>query len=112
MKTWDSPLQSVRSAAFLAGAAAVLLSSNSVLNDFAFDDLSVIVENTAIQDLGTLPEALISPYWPNEYGRLLGLWRPVATALYGKNHDGSHKLLWYNDIHMISLWLSPFHTHF
>ena len=83
MKTWDSPLQSVRSAAFLAGAAAVLLSSNSVLNDFAFDDLSVIVENTAIQDLGTLPEALISPYWPNEYGRLLGLWRPVATALYG-----------------------------
>ena len=83
MRTWDSPLQSVRSAAFLAGAAAVLLSSNSVLNDFAFDDLSVIVENTAIQDLGTLPEALISPYWPNEYGRLLGLWRPVATALYG-----------------------------
>ena len=83
MRTWDSPLQSVRSAAFLAGAAAVLLSANSVLNDFAFDDVPVIVENTAIQDLGTLPEALVSPYWPNEYGRLLGLWRPVATALYG-----------------------------
>ena len=29
-----------------------------------------------------------------------------------KNHDGSDKLLWYNDIHMLSLWLSPFHTHF
>ena len=83
MRTWDSPLRSVRSAAFLAGAAAVLLSANSVLNDFAYDDLPVIVENTALQDLGTLPEALVSPYWPNEYGRDLGLWRPAVTALYG-----------------------------
>ena len=83
MRTWDSPLRSVRSAAFLAGAAAVLLSVNSVLNDFAFDDLLIIIGNTPMQDLGTLPEALVSPYWPNEYGRDLGLWRPVATALYG-----------------------------
>ncbi len=83
MKTWDSPLRSVRSAAFLAGAAAILLSANSVLNDFAFDDHSIIVTNTEIQDLGTLPEAMVSPYWPNEYGRALGLWRPVATAFYG-----------------------------
>ena len=83
MRTWDSPLQSVRSAAFLAGAAAVFLSANTVLNDFAFDDLLIIIENTQIQDLGTLPEALVSPYWPNENGRDLGLWRPVSTALYG-----------------------------
>ena len=83
MRIWDSPLQSVRSAAFLAGAAAVLLSANSVLNDFAFDDLSIIVQNTSIQDLGSLPEALVSPYWPNEYGQALGLWRPLATAFYG-----------------------------
>jgi hypothetical protein len=83
MRTWDSPLRSVRSAVFLAGAAAVLLSANSVLNDFAFGDISIIVENTEIQDLSTLPKALISPYWPNEYGKDLGLWRPVATAFYG-----------------------------
>ncbi len=82
MRTWDSPLGSVRSAAFLAGAAAVLLSANSVLNDFAYDDVPVVVENTALQNLDALPEALVSPYWPNEYGRDLGLWRPVATALY------------------------------
>ena len=83
MRVWDSPLRSVRSAAFLAAAAAVLLSANSVLNDFAFDDLLIIIENTSIQDLATLPEALVSPYWPNEYGRDLGLWRPLATAFYG-----------------------------
>ena len=83
MRTWNSPLRSVRSAAFLAGAAAVLLSANSVLNDFAFDDLPLITQNTRIQDLDTLPEAMASPYWPNEFGRALGLWRPVTTALYG-----------------------------
>jgi hypothetical protein len=83
MRTWDSPLRSVRSAAFLAAAAAVLLSANTVLNDFAFDDLPIIIENTAVQDLATLPEALVSPYWPNVYGRDLGLWRPTVTALYG-----------------------------
>jgi len=83
MRTWDSPLRSIRSAAFLAGAAAVLLSANTVLNDFAFDDLPVIIANTPIQDLATLPEAVISPYWPNEYGKDLGLWRPMATAAYG-----------------------------
>ena len=83
MRTWDSPLRSVRSAAFLSGAAAVLLSVNSVLNDFAFDDLPVVIQNTSIQDLGTLPKALVSPYWPNEYGQDLGLWRPLTTAFYG-----------------------------
>ena len=83
MRTRDSLLRSVRSAAFLAGAAAVLLSANSVLNDFAFDDLPLITQNTRIQDLDTLPEAMASPYWPNEFGRALGLWRPVTTALYG-----------------------------
>ena len=83
MRTWDSPLRSIRSAAFLAGAAAVLLSANTVLNDFAFDDLPIIIANTPIQDLATLPEAVISPYWPNEYGKDLGLWRPMATAAYG-----------------------------
>ena len=83
MRTWDSPLRSLRSAAVVAGAAAILLSANSVLNDFAFDDIPIITENTGIQDLGSLPEALVSPYWPNEYGHDLGLWRPVTTALFG-----------------------------
>ncbi len=77
------PARSVRSAAFLAAAVAVLLSANSVANDFAFDDRSIIVESELIHDLATLPEAMASPYWPNEYGRDLGLWRPVTTGLYG-----------------------------
>ena len=38
--------------------------------------------------------------------------RSTDGVNHGKNHDGSDKLLWYNDIHMLFLWLSPFHTHF
>ena len=38
--------------------------------------------------------------------------RSTDGVNHGKNHDGYDKLLCYNDIHMLSLWLSPFHTHF
>ena len=30
--------------------------------------------------LGTLPGALIAPYWPNDYGQDLDLWRQLTTA--------------------------------
>ena len=83
MQVWRSPFRSVRSAAFLSAAAAILLSANSVLNDFAYDDRLVIIENELVQDLSTLPEAMVSPYWPGEFGRDLGLWRPVTTGLFG-----------------------------
>ena len=78
-----SPFSHIRTAAFLAATAAILLSANSVLNDFAYDDRLVIVENDLVQDLSTLPQAVSSPYWPGEFGKALGLWRPVATAMYG-----------------------------
>ena len=44
--------------------------------------------------------------------RLLPTRQSADNVIHGKKHDGSDKLLWYNDIHMLSLWLSPFHTHF
>jgi hypothetical protein len=83
MKLGWPPARSVRSAAFLAAVVAVLLSANSVANDFAFDDHAIIVNSELIHELGTVPEAMASPYWPNQYGRDLGLWRPLATGIYG-----------------------------
>ena len=83
MRGWRSPFRHVRSAAFLSAAAAMLLSANSVLNDFAYDDRLVIIESDLVQDLSTLPEAVTSPYWPGELGRDMGLWRPVTTGLFG-----------------------------
>ena len=83
MRLWQSPFRHVRSAAFLSAAAATLLSANSVLNDFAYDDRLIIIESELVQDLSTLPEAMASPYWPGEFGQHLGLWRPVTTGLFG-----------------------------
>ena len=83
MRIWDSPFRSARAAAVLAGAVAVLIFLNALGNAFAFDDLHILVENPGIQSLGTLPDALVKPYWPGEYGRGLGLWRPMVTGVFG-----------------------------
>jgi tetratricopeptide (TPR) repeat protein len=79
----SSPLRDVRSAALLVGLLAAAVFVNSLWNRFAFDDVLIIVDNEAIHELDTLPDALGRPYWPDAYGRELGLWRPVTTATYG-----------------------------
>ncbi|HSG07813.1 MAG TPA: tetratricopeptide repeat protein [Longimicrobiales bacterium] len=83
MKLLASPLRSVRSAVLLSALLAAVFSANSLRNDFAYDDNHIITENTAIQSLETLPDALVSPYWPGRFGRELGLWRPTTTLLLG-----------------------------
>ena len=66
--------------AALAGLAAF---ANSIGNDFAYDDRLIVLGNESIQRLETLPGTFMEPYWPNRYGREMGLWRPVATWVYG-----------------------------
>jgi cytochrome c-type biogenesis protein CcmH/NrfG len=79
-----SPLSSVRSAALLAGALAVSVYANSLLNGFAYDDARIILDNTGLHSLETLPRAVFSPYWHGNEGDLaLGLWRPTTTLLLG-----------------------------
>jgi hypothetical protein len=72
-----------RAAAGAVALVAGLLFTNSLSNGFAYDDLDIVVRNSAIQSSATLPGALMSPYWPTDYGEELGLWRPVTTALLG-----------------------------
>jgi hypothetical protein len=83
MRVWESPLKSVRVAAVFAGAVAILVFLNSLENGFAFDDLHIVLTNTGIHQLSTLPEALTSPYWPGAHGLALGLWRPMVTGVFG-----------------------------
>lgn len=83
VKLFESPLRSVRVAALLAAGLAALASANTLGNGFAYDDTHIVVENTAIQSLETLPGALIEPYWPGAFAREHGLWRPTTTALLG-----------------------------
>jgi hypothetical protein len=83
MTRLGSPLSDPRSAYLLVGILAALVYLNSLGNQFAYDDVHIIVQNEDIQALETLPGALVTPYWPTAYGRELGLWRPVTTALFG-----------------------------
>jgi len=78
-----SPLRDSRSAALLVGILAALVFANSLANEYAYDDRHIIVDNTAIHSLETLPGSLVTPYWPTAYGRELGLWRPVTTGAFG-----------------------------
>ncbi len=94
---WPSPFRSLRVALAVVGVLAAAVHVNTLLNDFAYDDRPVIVDNEDLHTLGTLPGTLVEPYWPNKYGRELGLWRPVATGLFGLQW-----LVW-------GEWPMPFH---
>lgn len=82
-KRLGSPLRDVRAAAAVVGIVAAVVFANTLQNRFAYDDYHIIVNNAAVQSLESLPGAMVSPYWPGLYGRELGLWRPVTTALVG-----------------------------
>ena len=70
-------------AAALVGFVALAVFSNSLANKFAYDDYHIVVNNSAIHSIESLPGSLKAPYWPSEYGRELGLWRPATTGLLG-----------------------------
>ena len=83
MKLWESPVRSLRAAAVLSWAVAVAVYFNAAGNGFAQDDNLIVLGNTAIQSLETLPQALAEPYWVGEYAEGRGLWRPLVTAFFG-----------------------------
>ncbi len=80
---WASPFRSVRAASVFAAALAALVFANSLRNDFAYDDVRIVPDNPDIQSLHTLPQLLLAPYWPGEYGKDLGLWRPGTVGVLG-----------------------------
>ncbi|NCG31640.1 MAG: hypothetical protein GWP44_02055, partial [Proteobacteria bacterium] len=50
-----SLLSDVRKAALVAGLLALAVYANSLGNGFAYDDAHIILENTDLQSLETLP---------------------------------------------------------
>ncbi len=66
-------------AALLCAVLGVLVHANALGNRFAYDDVHILTENTAIQDVRNLPRLLLEPYWPGDWGEELGLWRPATT---------------------------------
>jgi Flp pilus assembly protein TadD len=67
--------------------------ANSLWNDFAYDDLVIIVQNKDIQSLRNIPTLLVSDYWSNyrmPQGMVdpgsSGLYRPLVTISYALNY--------------------------
>jgi tetratricopeptide (TPR) repeat protein len=83
MRLAASPLSSLRMATVLVAGVAAGVYANSLENDFAYDDVHIILENPGIHTVEALPGALTEPYWPGGHGRQLGLWRPATTLLLG-----------------------------
>ena len=77
------PRLHVGTAAALVGFVALAVFWNSLANKFAYDDYHIVVNNSSIHSLESLAGSLKTPYWPSEYGRELGLWRPATTGLLG-----------------------------
>ncbi len=73
----------LRRAVLIVVGVAVVVFANSLLNGFAYDDVSIIERNPTIQSWDRLPGALLAPYWPGPAGPELALWRPVTTGLFG-----------------------------
>lgn len=61
----------------LVALAAIAVAIPGIGNGFAYDDVPIIVENTALHSLTTLPDRLLEPYWP------AALFRPVTLAVLG-----------------------------
>ena len=85
MKVWESPFRSPRSAAVIAGGVAVVVFLNSLANEFAIDDLFILLGNPLLRDLKTLPEALLGTL----LGREVRFWTgPLATRRPGPLRAG------------------------
>jgi protein O-mannosyl-transferase len=65
------------SAALAVAALAALVALPSLLNQFVYDDVNVIVENRLVHSLASAPDIWTSSYWPAG-----GLYRPLTVQLW------------------------------
>ncbi len=68
-----------RAGAALVCAVAIAASVAGILNEFAQDDLSILVESTRLHGFAALRDILTLPYWPPPAAP--DLYRPVASIL-------------------------------
>ena len=74
-----SPLSKARSAALVSALLAVLVHANALQNQFAYDDVHILTEHEEMNDVSNLPRLMAEPYWPGDFSKELGLWRPGTT---------------------------------
>ncbi|MFY9557948.1 MAG: tetratricopeptide repeat protein [Blastocatellia bacterium] len=81
--TRSSPLLSTGRLAVLLAVLAVVPYVNAFSNDFALDDIPIIVENTLIRDLRNVGALFTTNYWgEGDTARDRGLYRPLTVFTY------------------------------
>jgi Flp pilus assembly protein TadD len=80
---WRSPIAAIS----LLAALTILVYVNSLPNGFVFDDIGMIVENTAIRDLRNIP-AILGAHGRAAYRPLRTASHAVDYALFGMNPAG------------------------
>lgn len=78
--------------------AAIVCYANAVLNSFALDDNSIIVQNPLVHHLSAVWRAFALPYWPNHDG---GQYRPLAVASFAVDWAISHGHPWW--FHLVNV---------
>ena len=76
-------LSSARGAALVSALLAVLVHANALQNQFAYDDVHILTEHEELHDVSNLPRLMVEPYWPGDFSKELGLWRPGTTLSLG-----------------------------
>src|SRR5688500_9739231 len=84
---------SPRAAAVLVCAVAILVYANTLTNQFALDDVTIIEHNPRVHQLRNLQAIWLTPYWPI-YGHELGLYRPLVIFAYALQWNASDGAAW------------------
>jgi hypothetical protein len=84
MERWKVLPEGTRRRLVILACATVALFAHidAVDHEFAFDDVSIVLDNKLIHSTANLGEVVTTPYWPGEWGDEAGLWRPAVMALY------------------------------
>lgn len=93
----------LRLAVSISVALACLVFSNALANQFAYDDVHILVDNENIHSMDTFVDALTAPYWPSREGKGLGLWRPFATGVYALGWNAAGGSAW--PFHLLNIVL-------
>src|SRR5258708_4431958 len=93
-----NPFKGVNGCAAVVFVLALGVYFNSLRNDFNFDDIAIIKNNSLVQHLSNLPKLFVSNYWANTpYEKGVLLYRPLVMAsfaldyaVWGNNPFGFH----------------------
>ena len=79
-------------------ACAVVVYLGALWNQFAMDDVAIIVANPLVQSLSGMWRAFGAPYWPANLGGLV--YRPLPVALYAIDWQ-LHSTAWFHAVNVL-----------